>query len=72
MASPKPKSGSRFLTEAKKIPELILPPVLFPYGKMGQSASGLDWVDGLGTFGLEENWGANDFRYDIRWQPKKK
>jgi glucose/arabinose dehydrogenase len=46
-----PKSGSRLLTEAQKIPELVLPPVLFPYGKMGQSASGIDCDLSGGKFG---------------------
>src|SRR6185369_8365710 len=35
---PDPQSGSRMHIEAKKIPELIQPAILFPYGKMGQSA----------------------------------
>ncbi len=46
-----PKSGSRILTEAQKIPQLIPPPILFPYGKMGQSASGFDWDLSGGKFG---------------------
>jgi len=46
-----PKSNSRLSIEAKKIPQLILPPVLFPYGKMGQSASGIDCDLSGGKFG---------------------
>jgi glucose/arabinose dehydrogenase len=46
-----PKSGSRILTEAKRIPQLIPPAVLFPYGKMGQSASGIDCDLSGGKFG---------------------
>ncbi|MBI3867176.1 MAG: hypothetical protein HY299_01485 [Verrucomicrobia bacterium] len=44
-----PKSGSRMMTEAKKIPQLRPPAVYFPYPKMGQSASGFfcDLSDGL-------------------------
>jgi len=38
---PDPVSGSRMHIEAKKIPELVPPAVLFPYNKMGQSASGI-------------------------------
>jgi hypothetical protein len=43
-----PLSGSRFMTEAKKIPEYEPPAILFPYKKMGQSASGVacDTFDG--------------------------
>lgn len=51
---PKPKtpqSNSRLSIEARKIPELILPPVQFPYGKMGQSASGIDCDLSGGKFG---------------------
>jgi hypothetical protein len=50
---PKPKepeSGSRIMVEAKKIPEYEPPAVLFPYKKMGQSASGID-CDIRGKFG---------------------
>src|SRR5262245_51857746 len=46
-----PKSGSRFMTEAKRIPEFVPPVVLFPYGKMGQSASGIDCDLTGGKFG---------------------
>jgi len=43
-----PKSGSRFIIEAKRIPEYEPPAILFPYKKMGQSASGVvcDMTDG--------------------------
>jgi hypothetical protein len=49
---PDPTSGSRMSIEAKKIPELIPPAVLFPYGKMGQSASGIanDFTGKFGPF----------------------
>jgi hypothetical protein len=46
-----PKSGSRIMVEAKKIPQLVPPPVTFPYGKMGQSASGIDCDLSGGKFG---------------------
>ena len=36
-----PESGSRIMTEAKKIPEYEPPAVLFPYDKMGKSAAGI-------------------------------
>ncbi|MBY0527951.1 MAG: hypothetical protein K2R98_31425 [Gemmataceae bacterium] len=46
-----PKSGSRIMTEAKRIPQFVPPPVTFPYGKMGQSASGIDCDLSGGKFG---------------------
>jgi glucose/arabinose dehydrogenase len=46
-----PKSGSRIMIEAKKIPQLIPPSVIFPYGPMGQSASGFDCDLTGGKFG---------------------
>ena len=51
---PKPKepeSGSRFMAEAKKIPQYEPPTILFPYGKMGQSASGIACDSSAGKFG---------------------
>ena len=47
---PRPKdplSKSRMIVERKKIPELVPPAVMFPYGKMGQSAAGFA-VDATG------------------------
>ena len=46
-----PKSGSRMMVEAKRIPQLVPTAVLFPYGKMGQSASGIDCDLSNGKFG---------------------
>jgi len=46
-----PKSGSRIMAEAKKIPQLYPPSVIFPYGRMGQSASGVDVDLSNGKFG---------------------
>jgi glucose/arabinose dehydrogenase len=51
---PKPKeplSKSRFMTEAAKIPEYVPPAILFPYKKMGQSASGVACDVSAGKFG---------------------
>ena len=45
-----PESGSRIMTEAGKIPEYEPPAILFPYKKMGQSASGIA-TDVQGKFG---------------------
>lgn len=45
-----PKSGSRLHVEADKIPEYEPPAILFPYKKMGQSASGVA-CDVSGKFG---------------------
>lgn len=46
-----PQSGSRMMVEAKKIPQLEPPAVYFPYGKMGQSASGVACDLSKGEFG---------------------
>ncbi|MBX3443095.1 MAG: hypothetical protein KF774_11875 [Planctomyces sp.] len=46
-----PDSGSRLVVEAAKIPELELPAILFPYAKMGQSASGVACDVSEGRFG---------------------
>ena len=46
-----PKSGSRMAIEAKKIPQLTPPAIMFPYGKMGQSAAGIDCDLSGGKFG---------------------
>jgi glucose/arabinose dehydrogenase len=46
-----PKSNSRMMAEAKKIPQLEPTAVMFPYGKMGQSAAGLDCDLSGGRFG---------------------
>ncbi len=48
---PEPTSGSRFITEAGKIPEYEPPSILFPYKKMGQSASGVACDITGGKFG---------------------
>jgi hypothetical protein len=49
-----PKSKSRWAIEAKKIPQLNMPAVWFPYPKMGQSASGIAY-DTTGKFGPFKN-----------------
>ncbi|EMI17054.1 large, multifunctional secreted protein [Rhodopirellula maiorica SM1] len=46
-----PEDGSRLHVEAKKIPELVPPAVLFPYNKMGKSASGIACDTSDGKFG---------------------
>ena len=46
-----PKSNSRMMVEAKKIRQLEPTAVMFPYGKMGQSAAGLDCDVSGGKFG---------------------
>lgn len=50
-----PESGSRFMAEAAKIPEYVPPVVLFPYKKMGQSASGIACDTTGGKFGPFQN-----------------
>jgi glucose/arabinose dehydrogenase len=47
-----PKSGSRMMVEAKRIPELLPPAIYFPYKKMGQSASGIACDTTNGKFGV--------------------
>jgi glucose/arabinose dehydrogenase len=46
-----PKSGSRIHIEAKRIPQYVPPAVQFPYGPMGQSASGIECDLSGGKFG---------------------
>ncbi len=46
-----PKSGSRMMVEAKRIPQLKPPAIYFPYNKMGQSASGIACDATGGKFG---------------------
>lgn len=50
-----PESGSRIITEAAKIPQLLPPAILFPYKKMGQSAAGVACDTTGGKFGPFEN-----------------
>lgn len=50
-----PKDGSRFVVEADKIPEYEPPAILFPYGKMGQSAAGITCDTTDGKFGPFKN-----------------
>jgi hypothetical protein len=46
-----PRSGGRLLDEAARIPEFEPPVILFPYAKMGQSASGIVCDTTGGKFG---------------------
>jgi glucose/arabinose dehydrogenase len=46
-----PHSGSRFHIEAERIPQYVLPPVLLPHEKVGQSASGIQCDFSGGKFG---------------------
>ncbi len=50
-----PRSGSRIMTEAQKIPELEPTAVMFPYQKMGQSAAGIVCDKSDGKFGPFKN-----------------
>lgn len=50
-----PKDGSRFVVEADKIPQYEPPAILFPYKKMGQSASGIVCDTTGGKFGPFKN-----------------
>jgi hypothetical protein len=61
-----PKSGSRLIVEAERIPELELPAVLFPYKKMGQSASGIACDLSNGKFGpFEKQMFVGDQTYSL-------
>ncbi len=46
-----PESPSRSLTQAARIPEFEIPAVMFPYDKMGKSASGVTCDTSDGKFG---------------------
>lgn len=46
-----PESGSRIVVEADRIPQYEPPAILFPYYKMGQSASGIACDLSQGSFG---------------------
>src|SRR5262249_26047098 len=46
-----PKSKSRQMIAAKKIPQFYPTCVMFPYGKMGQPAAGIDFDGSGGRFG---------------------
>ncbi|MFQ5730880.1 MAG: hypothetical protein ACE5KM_02880 [Planctomycetaceae bacterium] len=50
-----PQNGSRLMIEADKIPEYEPPAILFPYKKMGQSASGIACDVTGGKFGPFKN-----------------
>jgi len=50
-----PKSESRMMVEAKKVPELMPAAILFPYKKMGQSAAGIVCDTTGGKFGPFQN-----------------
>ena len=50
-----PESGSRFHIQADKLPHYEPPAILFPYAKMGQSASGVACDTTGGKFGPFEN-----------------
>lgn len=50
-----PKTNSRMMIEAARVPELEPTAIMFPYGKMGQSASGITCDTSGGKFGPFEN-----------------
>ena len=54
-APKEPLSGSRIMVEADKIPEYEPPVILFPYSKMGKSASGVACDVSGGKFGPFQN-----------------
>jgi glucose/arabinose dehydrogenase len=50
-APPLPKSNSRMMVEAKRVPQLVPTAIMFPYNKMGQSAAGIECDLSGGKFG---------------------
>ena len=50
-----PVSGSRFMTEAKRLPKYEPPAIMFPYNKMGKSAAGVACDTTNGKFGPFKN-----------------
>jgi glucose/arabinose dehydrogenase len=50
-APPKPKDGSRIVTERKRFPEFVPPAVVFPHGLVGQSPTGIVCDQTGGKFG---------------------
>jgi hypothetical protein len=58
--------------EDASLTQLILAQALPPNTAKQELRSIIDWFNRLGTLRLEEVYGANDFRYEILWQPKKK
>jgi hypothetical protein len=59
-------------SEDVSLTQLILAQALPPNTAKEEYRAILDLFERLGTLQLQEVWGANDFRYDILWQPKKK
>ena len=61
-----PEDGGREYAESKKIPELRLPAVYFPYDKMGHSGSGIACDIGGGKFGpFQKQMFVGDQSYSI-------
>lgn len=58
--------------EDATLTQLILAQALPPKAAREELRAILDWFDRFGSLSLQENYGANDFRYDILWQPRKK
>ncbi|MBM3992985.1 MAG: hypothetical protein FJ303_02345 [Planctomycetes bacterium] len=60
------------MNQDQTLTQLILSYALPPKTAAEELRRILDWVDQLGTLRLESTYGANDFRYDVFWQPKKR
>src|SRR4029077_16035083 len=58
--------------EDAALTQLILAQALPPTTAKNELRAILDLVDRLGSLRLEINYGQNDFRYDILWEPKKR
>ena len=58
--------------EDTALTQLILAQALPPKTAKAELRTIIGWIEQLGTLRLETNYGVNDFRYDVLWQPKTK
>src|ERR1019366_4583286 len=58
--------------EDATLTQLILAQALPPNTAKAELGAIINWIEMLGSLRLETTYGANDFRYDILWQPKTK
>jgi hypothetical protein len=56
--------------EDETLTQLILALALSPKTAKQELGRLIQWIEMLGELRLESHYGANDFRYDILWQPK--
>ncbi len=58
--------------EDATLTQLILNQALPPKAAKTELGAIVAWIERLGVLRIESTYGANDFRYDILWQAKKK